>query len=203
MADNDDDDNNDNDEVSRAPRSSEPQAPGALPFQKGPVPTERRTQAPASKECLEFPLERRIQAPASKECLGFPLTHDCVDDWPTLPTRAPLQGVDAAHTPLQGVATGNQTLSGGIGSNREGVHSQGVGLMVSYSTASREPSLLHVSKRRSPRNPMTTSAQSCMCQPRRKSKNQHNNNDNDDEAQRYDDQRQLEPTRQQRSIDAW
>ena len=135
-----DDDNNDN--AALCPSAPQPcvvaETPGALPFQKGPasgkcsLATERRTQAPVSKECLEFPLERRIQAPASKECLGFPLTHDCVDDdkrrirapaskeclgfplcgcidnddthdWPTLPTRAPLQGADAAHTPLQGV----------------------------------------------------------------------------------------------------
>ena len=66
-------------------------------------------------------------------------------------TRAPLRGADAkattTHAPLRGASTtttthaklqgaptddnidGNQTLSGGIGSNREGVHSMGVGLI--------------------------------------------------------------------------
>ena len=46
-------------------------------------------------------------------------------------TRTSLQDVAAttSRVPLQGATTGNRTLSGGIGSNREGVHSQGVGLI--------------------------------------------------------------------------
>jgi hypothetical protein len=126
--DHDNDDNNDDAVPSSSVRELcvVAETPGALPFQKGPasgkcsLATERRTQAPVSKECLEFPLERRIQAPASKECLGFPLTHDCVDydhdcvDDDKRRTRAPASKeclafpllftpphVDA-HAPLQG-----------------------------------------------------------------------------------------------------
>ena len=75
----DDDDNTDN--AALCPLAPQPcvVAETSVPMSRR-LPTERRTQAPASKECLEFPLERRVQAPVSKECLGFPLTHDCVDD---------------------------------------------------------------------------------------------------------------------------
>ena len=65
------------------------------------VPTERRTQACASNKCLEFPLIVSTHAPLQGVLPSCPCC--------PMPTRAPLQGVDAKV--VQGIASGNTLLN--------------------------------------------------------------------------------------------